>query len=144
MKIKNNFKFRVWSKKLKELKYFTFNDIGHAMYMMKPDERFVWTNCGSKTIILNKSSKITQWTGLKDRNGVEVYCGDILSKKLTGIGNIASEVFGPSLEVVRFVSGSFIVDRAPIWQLTYPTTPDILEDCVVIGNIFENEDLLEQ
>lgn len=74
----NKFKFRVWSKKLKELKYFTFDDISHAQYMTGPDIRYVWSSDHVTIIPLIEENIVTQWAGLEDANNVDVYVGDII------------------------------------------------------------------
>lgn len=73
---------------------------------------------------------VGQYTGLKDKTGVEVYEGDIVEDDILGI----------SLYVIKFVKGRFtMVDSedgtGSLWILS--------EECKVVGNIHDNPELLE-
>lgn len=80
---------------------------------------------------------LMQYTGLKDRQGVEIYEGDIV-KRYEAIGQ------------VMFTTGGFDVDglsaNTPGFGFfAHPNFPECLwdSDCLeVIGNIYENPDLL--
>jgi len=78
-----------------------------------------------------------QYTGMKDKNGVEVWEGDIVAEKHGGGEGEAT------VGVVFFAAGSFMINGdGTLYDHTYSLTPDILEDYIVVGNIFENKDLL--
>jgi len=68
----------------------------------------------------------SQYTGLKDKNGKEIYEGDVVRKEVT---RTPEQVF--SIGTVTFTLGMFLLDTHP---LGWPST-ECLE---VIGNIYEN------
>lgn len=80
-------------------------------------------------ILYEKDLKIMQYTGLKDKNGKEIYEGDILSD-----GNDEKPY------KVVFENGSFRAE-ADGYSLDLEDYDDI---CEVVGNIYENPELIEE
>lgn len=71
--------------------------------------------------------QIMQWSGLVDKNGIEIYEGDIFKYSIPD-----DEV--EFIEEVNFNLGSFDLDNAALGSFY---------DCgIVIGNIYENPELL--
>lgn len=94
--------------------------------------------CGGVFIPFRDDIKLMQFTGLKDKNGVEIYEGDILqcdSEDGLVTGQI---VFGEAGDESIWWSGF----RLKVIDVTdYPDDEPV--EIKVIGNIYENPELLE-
>lgn len=121
--------FRAWSTFKNEwVKHFYITESGLIYNMEQPHRDLIGA------VPVEKSGLILmQSTGLFDKNGVEVFDGDIVKLQYT----IASyfELF----EVRQFRGGMWRIDNrrrgSDLWLRN--------EDCEVIGNIHENPELLE-
>ena len=89
-----------------------------------------WTDDDVPDIPIVDKETVGEYTGLKDRNGREVYEGDILH-----------DHFCNNRYVVHFDSGSFDVRSTLDKSGNYLS--DVVGDVEVIGNIHDNPELMK-
>ena len=133
-------KFRVWDNKYKYMNYKVLVGIYGDWEKVKDDKNYTacamwiepdkvdykcephWTHFEP----YHKDIHLMQYTGLKDKNGVEVYEGDKVKAKFYG-----KEVVGE----IGFNSGCFL-----LWNSCVSDNQlFIFTDIEVIGNVWENE-----
>jgi uncharacterized phage protein (TIGR01671 family) len=74
---------------------------------------------------------VMQFTGLKDRDGVEIYEGDVVRYVME---------YGTYIGPVEFEDGMFLIQLDPTGQ---PFENDVPQQSEVIGNIYENQELIK-
>ena len=109
-------KFRLWCENKKEWE--------KDPWVIQPCGVLTWLSNGIKAVN-RKTHIIEQYTGLKDKNEKEIYEGDIVQ-------------FQDHIMTLVFKYGSFnaVLDEMMFYL-------DSIPDCVVIGNIHENSELLK-
>lgn len=125
-------KFRAWSKLLNKM--LSHEDLNKALKNLTKIEYIAGI-----FLPLNSDNEIMQYTGLNDKNGNEIYEGDIL--KGTTKGN-SDEIL--AITYVKWDRGQFDL----FTEMTSDSWEDALFnymqffDVEVIGNIYENPELL--
>ena len=111
---------------------------------MSREIRFrVWDKESKKMVYREREDyeavELLQFTGLKDMNGVDIYEGDFI-RSLDGV-----------IAIVRFENGVFGCDRKITADfrtnehhvIHQPVVDYVMDGCEVVGNEYENENLLE-
>lgn len=123
--MKRKIKFRVYDEDFKKMRYLNsshdficFDEEGNGYYHNMQTGLGEWF------------SDLMQYTGLKDKNGVEVYEGDLIEYK---------DSTGKHIEEVKFDKGCFYVGLHG--GSSTRVAPKLINTRIskVIGNIYENE-----
>lgn len=135
-------KFRAW---LKEEKCFA-DYIETIRYYAKEID-LCWGGICESDCFDFEGVIFTQSTGLKDKNGVEIFEGDVVSRN-SGMPSVVKfgkwiyeEDFGYKIKNIGFYLDSSYDDDEWFQAMDYE---DISKNYEVIGNIYENPELLEE
>lgn len=140
-------KFRAWDKKKKEIFQVHQIEWNYVDNSIKNIEGYTGDSGGWRNVYGGGNMKyasedrfvLMQYTGFKDENGNEIYDGDVLKYFFKGerlSGNVS------------FENGLILVTVLQISNDAYTLLQDIILDddfylTTVVGNIYENPELLE-
>ena len=132
-----NLKFRAWDKKLKLLGNVSYIDFDskNLMYFFDKDTE-LYANF--------EDVEIMQSTGFKDKNGVEIFIGDIVNcgYLFTGSPFEEEDDYTEDIGVIKIVNCGAVVKINGDFECLV----DVLNNCEdfeIIGNIYENKELLK-
>ena len=123
-------KFRAWDlhNMITDIYVIDFSEVDEKEYGIK-DGIFVHTK--SNWYLVSRQF-VMQFTGLLDKNGKEIYEGDVVK----GDWDV---VKGIEVSAVDFRGGSFAIEKTGLplsWGYAH-------KECEIIGNIYENKELLQ-
>lgn len=132
-------KFRVWLPQMLAMvydediyteKFKELENKSNDNYPFESDEYYPWHSIYTWINLKNKYEYMIplQYTGVNDKNGKEIYEGDIVN------------YFRDGLATVKFQSGCFIIDG----KSDRDTFFDLAGEIEVVGNIYENPELLNK
>jgi len=124
-------KFRAWDKDRKKMLYH-INDLFDG-FMHWKDQKIDLVDCVEQgTHTEYRHPILLQYTGLKDKNGKEIYEGDVI--ETNGIENCEKAL-------IIFHDGVFVADFEEFDFIGWEHLNGL--DMTVIGNIYENPELKE-
>ena len=136
-------KFRAWDKKKKKMfavqgtESTRFGNMHHAI---------VYIGYANIKRLYIGDIELMQYTGLKDKNGKEIYEGDIISTSNFGepyTDEWNSKEFGYAKVTITPDSGINFEGDDINWSWSDKESVYSLKYCEIIGNIFENPELLK-
>ena len=120
-------KFRAWDKKNKIMRSVNDREIYDDL------DRNGYSCVDS--VLNDETSIVMQWTGLVDKNGVDIYEGDIVRTRLGNFENIGKIFFEHSCFMIEI---GYTILQNGLTKFPLITNDYQLE---VVGNIFENPEL---
>ena len=138
-------KFRAWLKKEQKMD----NYIDHISWL---EDELYCIGDGITYMVSAEDLVLMQSTGLRDRNSVEIFEGDVLEiqgiKMIVKFGSYkyleTSKNNGHLLGILHDGLGFYVecINVADPDRIS-PFEPETLKESAVIGNIYENKDILE-
>ncbi|MGM0183466.1 hypothetical protein IGK74_002431 [Enterococcus sp. AZ150] len=123
-------KFRAWDKHVKKIRKVTEIHFDDSLIYLK-------ANNGKGYYCSFSDIELMQSTGLRDKNGVEIFEGDIIKTGET------VDWLNEDMGVIRFLDGAFVIDYHNL-DTEFDYICNVSLPVEIIGNIYENPNLLEE
>jgi uncharacterized phage protein (TIGR01671 family) len=127
-------KFRVWNK---EEKFWVADGLEMDLYYSAKVGCFMFDN--DSYDLARENVEFVQFTGLLDKNGKEIYEGDLI----TNIWQDSESIFEVKWNLYGFRLQS-VTERFEMSKGEWRDCPTHIELSEVIGNIYENPELITQ
>lgn len=132
-------KFRAWDKVNNIMRIITEISFRTNTIDVEPQEGTLETFDLYDVLLAKDEYVLMEYTGLKDKKDIKIYEGDIIedSDKKRHVVIFRNGGFGRE--------GRFLINyRTEEYAITHePLINDVVEGCEVIGNIYENAELLQ-
>lgn len=125
-------KFRAFLTETKTIYDVLQIDLSRSMVSLKIENASEWY--WFKEVVLMQS------TGLKDKNGVEIFEGDVLLHTSSSV-NYSDTYWHSYVQVYRINSGAYRIKGKHIYDTELMSGRNRLE---VVGNIYQNQNLLDK
>lgn len=130
-------KFRAWDKDSKVMRSWKdlilTKDDGDDFWLIGYKENACITSFDHEQILM-------QSTGLKDKNGVDIFEGDVLLHTSSSV-NYSDTYWHSYVQVYRMDSGAYRIKGKHIYDTELMSARNRLE---VVGNIYQNQNLLDK
>lgn len=123
-------KFRAWDKSNEEM--INFDEIEGINF--EGEFLYIGTSKNLECMLGFEFAELMQYTGLKDKHGKEIYEGDIIRYEHSAVGSI--------VRVVQYKYGMYGVE-GNVKGTQIPFANILNSTREIIGNIYENPELLE-
>ena len=126
---------------MREIKFRAW-DIGQEMLDHENLMSQRYSKYDDDNISNDTSHKIMQYTGLKDKNGKEIYEGDILENKRSG--GVFEVLWGVPNESYAGWAVKWKLQDFDIGHINYDLLyfKERMDNCEILGNIHENPELI--
>ena len=138
-------KFRAWDKEYEKMTYFDDEDYEYNPPLVFRLDQVFKKNSNYDDYEdfeyndITDKVEVMQYTGLHDKNGKEIFEGDIVN---------CQTKYGKAKAIIKFIDGKFVA----YWdsKITHPKNGhhiacyDINKRFEVIGNIYDNKELLNE
>lgn len=133
-------KFRVWDKDFKKM-HICGEDVHDEITFTYQDNKAYYYNLqnGEGSLSEDSTYVLMQYTGLKDKNGKEIYEGDVVAINFKRACKRGKAVIKYEDKYAQFI----ITNTSEIIHEDEPLGDYQMENFEVIGNIYDNPELLE-